>query len=112
MRLRSVGGVGRQAQLDLVAAVGADHGVGDAGVAAGGIENDAAMIQLAGALAVEHHIQRCAVFDRAAGVEVLGLAEDLDIGKLAGNLVQAHQRRVADGLEQRLRRGPRQVRYR
>ncbi len=33
------GGVGGQAELHFVAAGGADHGVGDAGIAAGGVED-------------------------------------------------------------------------
>ena len=82
--LALLGGVGRQHELHLVPAVGADHGVGDAGVAAGGIENRAARGSAAGALAIENHIQRRAVFHRSAGVEVLGLGEDLDAGEFAG----------------------------
>ena len=77
------GGVGRQAQLDLVAAIGADHGVGDAGVAAGGVQDDALGIQAAGALAIQDHVEGGAVLHGAAGVEVFGLGEDLDAGELA-----------------------------
>ena len=42
-----------------------------------------------------------AVLHRAAGIEVFGLAVDLDAGKFAPDLLQAQQRRIADGREQR-----------
>ena len=47
-------------------------------------------------------LARGAVLHRPAGVEVLGLAEDLDVGEFARDALQAQQRRIADGGEQRL----------
>ena len=51
-------GVDRQAELHLVAARRADHGVGDAGVAAGGVDQGLVAGQLAGTLAVQNHVER------------------------------------------------------
>ena len=105
-------GVAGQHQFHLVAAIGADHGVRDAGIAAGGIENRPVVIQLARAFAIQHHIEGRPVLDAAAGIEILGLAEDLDARKFGLDLFQAQQRRIADGREQRLGLGARQVRNR
>ena len=102
-------GVAGENQLDLVAAIGADHGVGDAGIAAGGIENGPVVVQFAGALAIEHHVEGGPVLDAAAGVEILGLAVDFDAGELALNLFQAQQGRITDGREQRLGFGARKT---
>ena len=88
--------VGGQAQLDLVALQRADHGVGDAGIAAGGVEQGAVVGQPAGPLAIQDHVQPGAVFHRPAGIEELRLGVDFDARKLRIQLRQAQQRRVAD----------------
>ena len=107
--LALLGGVGGEDELHLVSAVGADHGVGDAGIAAGGVEDRAGVVELAGAFAVEDHVGGGAVLDGAAGVEVFGLGEDLDTGEFGGNLVETQEWGVADGREQGLGLGPGEV---
>ena len=93
-------GVVGQAELDLISFVCADHGVGDAGVAAGGIEDDFAGGELAGALAFQDHVEGGAVLDGAAGIEKLGLGVDLDAGEVGGDAVEADEGGVADQAEQ------------
>ena len=100
------GSVGRQAQLHLVAACRADHGIGDTGIAAGGIEDDVLGAKAAGALAIQDHVEARPILDRSAGIEVFGFGVDGDAGDLAGDLIQTQQRRVADGGQQVLRLGP------
>ena len=95
-------GVGRHEQLDVVTAPRADHGVGDAGVAAGGVEDGALVIQLAQTLAVQDHVQRRTVLHRPAQVEILRFGVELDPRQPRRDPVQLQQRRIADGLEQRL----------
>ena len=55
-------------------------------------------LQLAAPLGVADDPQRRAVLHRLAGVQELGLAEDLAAGGLAGGL-QADERRVADEVQ-------------
>ena len=88
-------GVGRQAQSDFVAAMGADHGVGDPRVAARGVQDDLPRTQRAAALAFEDHIKRGAVLDRASRVEPLRLGVDFNRRHGARHPRQLQQRRVA-----------------
>ena len=44
------------------------------------------MIQLAGTLTVQHHVERRTVLDAAARIEIFSLAEDLDTGNSRGIL--------------------------
>ena len=97
--LALAGGVRRQYQFHLVAAVGADHGIGDTGIAAGGIKDSPITIQLAGTFALDHHIARRAVLYRAARIKVFGLPEDLDSGELARDFLQTQQWCIADRVE-------------
>ena len=101
-RLPLGAGVGRQAQLELVAPRGSDECVGDAGVAAAGVEDGLARTQKSSSLCVEHHGQGSACLDRAAGVEPLALHPDLDgVGHEAvRDPVETHHGRVADASEQ------------
>jgi hypothetical protein len=59
------------------------------------------MIELPRPLAVQHHIECRPILDRPPGVEILRLGKDLDPRELPGNLLQAQQRRIADGRKQR-----------
>ena len=96
-------GVGREAERDAVAAGRAEHGVGDAGVARGRIEEHAARLERARALAVEDHRQRGAILDRSPRVLRLELRIDLDArSRLEPS--QADERRAPDQ-----RRGVRDV---
>jgi len=49
------------------------------------------MVQLPGALAIQNHVERRAVFHRAARIEILGLGENLHAAKLAGNPLEPQQ---------------------
>src|SRR6185312_13350866 len=75
------------------------HGVGDAGVAAGGVEQAAGGADEAALLRVEDDGGGGAVLDGAAGVVPLRLAEDLDAGQTRGEAIELHQRGVADAFE-------------
>ena len=79
--LRSMLAFAGSARRDLVAALGGDHRVGDACVAAGGVDEDFVLGQQPAALAVEDHRQRRAVLHAAAGVVPLGLGEDPHRGR-------------------------------
>ena len=68
-----------------------------------------AVIQFAGTLAVQHHVECGAILDAAAGIEVLRLAENLDARKLQGDFLKAQQGRIADRRKQRLGLGARQM---
>ena len=90
-------GIGGEAQLHAITQRRADHGVGDAGVAAGGVQNGLAGSQRAAAFAFPNHVQRRAVFDRSARIEPLRLGVKTrrrDIG--AADPLEAQKRRVAD----------------
>ena len=60
----------------MVVELGAQHGEADAGVAAGGLDDGHAGVELSGRLGVANHAERDAVFDAAAGVERLELAQN------------------------------------
>src|SRR5262249_41459453 len=64
-------GVARKGKFYAVAAFRADHRVGDAGVAAGGVDEDLVARQEPAALAVEHHVERRPVLHAAAGSSTL-----------------------------------------
>src|SRR5690606_33583530 len=70
-------------------------------IAGGALDDDAARPQRAAPLGVANDGQRRAVLDRAAGIEELGLAEDLAAGRL-GRRAQPDQRRAADGVDEAL----------
>ena len=69
-------------------------------------------VEPAGALAVEDHVERRAVLHGTAGVEVFGFAVDLDAGEVGGDIFQADQGSIADGVEQGLGVGAGQFRDR
>ncbi len=90
--------VGRREDA-LVALDDGGHGEAHAGVAGGAFDDRAARLQLAGALGVLDHLDRHAVLDRVAGVEGLHLGVDGALDHAPGDVVDADQRRVADGVE-------------
>ena len=96
MRLRSGDAFCGRQSLTLKATHRADHGIGDAGIAAGGIDQDLFRREQAGALAFANHIECGAVFDGTAGIEVFGFAVDFNARKGARHLLQPKQRSVAD----------------
>src|SRR5262249_20663306 len=70
-----------------------------AGVAGGPFDDRAARLEAAVPLGVLDHLDRHAVLDRVAGVEGLHLGEDGPLDDPLGDAVDAHQGRLADGIE-------------
>jgi len=95
-------GVFRQKELDGVAARRAEHGQGDAGVAAGALQDRLAGVEQAGGLGLADDIERGAILDAPAGVVPFRLGVDGDgLRQAAGDPLQADQRGIADQLLQR-----------
>ena len=82
-------------QHHAVALHGRGHGQGDAGIAAGGLDEGVAGADLAARLGVADHAQGRAVLDRTGRVVALQLDQDAVAGG-TGQALQAHQRGVAD----------------
>ena len=87
------------AQPHAVAARGADHRVGDAGVARRGVEQDLVARQRARPLAVGNHPRRRPVLHRAARVLPLGLGVELDVAQARLEARQPDQRRISDQID-------------
>ena len=79
----------------LVALGGADQGQGDAGVAAGRLDDDRVLVDQAGLLGGVDHGKADAVLDAGAGIEKLQLGHDRAVGAF-GEAVEADKRGVAD----------------
>jgi hypothetical protein len=79
---------------------GAEHRVGDAGVARRRVEQDAIAVELALPLALENHRERGAVLDRSAGILRLELRVDLDAWPRL-EAAQADEWRPADQARER-----------
>ncbi len=92
MAALDTGGLAHE-DVDAVALGGADHGEGDAGVAAGAFDDDGVVVQPTARLGVLDDAKGEAVFDGAGGVEALGLGVERAV---AVRDVQRDQRRVAD----------------
>ncbi len=73
--------------------------VRDARVAARRVDEDLVAGQAAVGQGVEHHPQRRPVLDAAAGVRELELRPDLHVGHVDRDLAEAHERRVAHGVD-------------
>src|SRR5690606_6776271 len=69
--------------------------ISDAGIAGGALHDRRPRPQGAAAFGIQQQAKRGAVLDRTAGIEELGLAEDLAAGQLRG-AAQADQRGAAD----------------
>ncbi len=89
----------RQAQRDAVAERRANHGVSDAGIAAGGIDDAFAGRQLAGSEAGLDHAQGRAILDRASWIEPFRLSGKLDVWELLADPLQPEQGSVPDVIE-------------
>ena len=85
----------------LVAASGGKQRQAHAGVARGAFHDGGAGADLAAPLGLLDHVHADAVLDRAARAQELQLGVDR-AGQLPGQLVQAHQRRVADRVQDAL----------
>jgi len=80
---------------DAVAAVDADEGESDAGVAGGGFGDDGVFVKEAAAFGVEDHAEGGAIFDGSAGVEEFELGEDMG-GAGGDDAMELEDRGVAD----------------
>jgi hypothetical protein len=78
----------------------AEHGVGDSGISAGGIEQNFTGTQQAFAAAFGNDVSGSAVFNGSAWVVPFGLTQEYYAGQIASNLVEAKERRVSDTLDQ------------
>ena len=98
----------RDAEAHAVTARRANHGVGNPGVSGRGVEDGATRLQETGALALEHHAEGGPILHRAARVLPFGLRVQLDpLRHLPLQAPEAQQWRVADQVENRVRRGRR-----
>ena len=85
-----IGNIRGHAEHDWEAFGSAEHGVCDAGVAAGGIEQNFSAGQCAGLLGGGYDAGGGAVFYRSTGVGPLGLTENLDSRQMGGQSFQTH----------------------
>src|ERR1700682_3427827 len=100
----------RHAERDRKSESSAEHGVGDAGVAAGGIQQNLSGSEFARGASFGHNAGGGTIFDGSPGVVPFGLAQKVDVGKLcigrlpigkiADERVERQQGRVADAREQ------------
>ena len=97
--LAFVGSAVGEAEGDRITEGCANHGVGDAGVAAGGVDDGFAGGELAALKTSVNHTERRAVFYRAAGIEPFGFAADFHVFKFAADAGEAQQRAVTDARE-------------
>ena len=96
-RLAFGGGVVRHDQHHLVTLDRRRHGQGDAGVAAGGLDQHVAGLDVTAQLGATDHRQRRAILHRARRVIAFQLNQQ-GIGSVAGQALQANQRGVADAI--------------
>ena len=75
----------------------ADHGIGDAGVAAGAVQQDFVVGQRAAADGLAHDVGCGTIFDAAAGIHPFGFGVYADIlWQMGGYLTKAQERCVPD----------------
>jgi len=84
---------------------GTEHGVGDPGVAAGGIEENLAGAELGGAASLGDDVGGGAVLDGSAGVIPLGLTQKCYARKVGGERIQTQHGRVSDAVDQAVAEG-------
>ena len=102
MRLRSGVTFSGTHSVTLIAQRRADHRVGDAGVAGGGVEDHLPGRELRPTRSPSWIIRSAGpVLHRAAGVLPLGFRVQLDAGHVALDAPQADERRVADQVDDR-----------
>ena len=94
------GNILRHAQHDGKSLGRAQHGVGDAGVAAGGIEQGLTRAELAAESSFSNDVGSGAVFHRATGVVPFGLAQKCHGGQMRSEPIKAQQRSIADARKQ------------
>ena len=94
--------VGGHQQLARVPVARGDHGVRDAGVAAGGIEDGLARRELSRQLAGANHAIRGPILHRTAGIVPFRLGENANARELMPDAQQGNQRRVANRPQQRV----------
>ena len=96
-------GILGQAEFHGIAPSGADHRVGDPGIPGGGIQDRLVAGQAPGVLAVQDHVERGAVLDRAGRVVPLRLGQHAQRQDVLSHTPERQQRRVADQVQQRAR---------
>ena len=99
MRLRSGVTLSGTHSVTGVAQRGAEHRVGNAGIAGSRVENDLARRQLPAGQPLEDHPPGRPILDRPAGVPELGLSVQLDAGHVALDPAQANERSVTDEVD-------------
>ena len=99
MRLRSGGNVFGHAQRDRKTLRGADHGVSDAGIPAGGIEQDFARRKFSAALASAMMLEAARSLTDPPGLIHSALPSSSTPGRSRDNAFQPKQRSVADAIE-------------
>ena len=80
----------------------AEHGISNAGIAAGGVEQNSPGTHLPAAPRLGHNMPGRTIFDRATGVTPFGLTQKCNTGQVAGERVEAYQRGISDALDQTL----------
>src|SRR5580658_9073413 len=90
----------RHAQGDGEAFGSAQHRIGNAGVAAGGVEQNLAGAELPTAAGFGDDVGGGAIFDRSAGVVPFRLTQKCYARQVGGQRVQTQERSVADALDQ------------
>ncbi len=88
-------GIGRQAQMHLIAFGRADHGIRDSRIAAGCVQNDFTRPQFARSFALQNHVSRRPVFHRTAGIGPFGFGIHLHARIARLQVIQADQWRTA-----------------
>ena len=103
------GNIFRHAQRDRKSLRGADHGVSDAGVAAGGIEQNFPGTEFSAGASLATMFDAARSFTDPPGLYHSALPSKLDSGQVASETLQAQQWSIADELEaspaERLTRG-------
>src|SRR6202158_743319 len=90
----------RHAESDGESLGRAQHGIGDASIAAGGVEQDLAGTQPTSASSFGDDVGRGAILNRSAGVIPLSLTQKCYTGQVAGDRIQTQQRSVPNPLDQ------------
>src|ERR1700722_20420457 len=93
-------GADGKAEFHAIAERGADHGVGDSGVAAGWVEDYFPGAQVAGEFAGADHGVARAIFHGAAGIEPFAFGVKFYVGGAGDDTLEPQEWSVADSIEQ------------
>ncbi len=84
---------------------GAEHGIGDSGIAAGGVEKNLAGAKLTGAAGLGDDVGGSAVFDGSAGVIPFRFAQKGYARQVASERIEAEQRGISDAFDETVAKG-------